>query len=613
MRRIFLAAFCVLFFLNQVVIAGDFRFSPRANKAHLIQWRAWSRSSLDEARSQNKPVLLSLSAVWCHWCHVMDETTYSDPVVTSFINENLVPIRVDSDMRPDIDSLYNQGGWPSTLVLMPGGEIIQGGTYIVPEEMVPWMKKAVAAYKGGKPDNTGEAGRAKEEKGRGSVAVPPAKSGIEKTVGYLKSEYDREHGGFGRSQKFPNPDAIDFLLSEVVRDRDEEAASMVARTLDEMARGEIRDAVEGGFFRYATGSDWSAPHYEKMLEVNAGIARNYAFAYQVFGKPLYRNILKETLTYVSKSLFDRKKSVFYGSQDADEKYYAAAERNGLTRPYVDTTVYAGPNARMISALIAAYGATGSTDFLKDAIRTADFMIRRLYSREGGVYRSFRDGDRQLEGLLADNVLCGLALIDLYNVTGKSEFIVLAQEIGRLLGKRFFDPENGRFRPSLDTTIVEPSTPGRLYDYEMVRANFEAAVFLERLYRYNGDRSLKQVADAVIARLDKGCERFGPAAAVCGSALRWEIQEPFEVVVVSHDRPGRFLSEVNRVFIPEKVVKVLSLKKDREEVKRLGYPLEEALYVCSVRRCLASVKRPQEVRKRVKKFMESLVPFSVHVR
>jgi uncharacterized protein YyaL (SSP411 family) len=612
MRRTFLAAFCLLFSLNQVVTAGDFRFSPHANKAHLIQWRAWNRSSLDEARGQNKPVLLSLSAVWCHWCHVMDETTYSDPVVISFINENLVPIRVDSDMRPDIDSLYNQGGWPSTLVLTPGGEIIQGGTYIVPEEMVAWMMKAVAAYKGGKPDNEGEAGNAKEEKGLGSVAAPPAKSGIEKTVGYLKSEYDKEHGGFGRSQKFPNPDAIDFLLSEVVRGRDDEAASMVTRTLDEMARGEIRDAVEGGFFRYATGSDWSAPHYEKMLEVNAGIARNYAFAYQVFGKPLYRSILKETLTYVSKSLFDRKKGVFYGSQDADEKYYAAAKRNGPTRPYVDTTVYAGPNARMISALIAAYGATGSTDFLKDAMRTADFMIRRLYSREGGVYRSFRDGDRQLEGLLADNVLCGLALIDLYNVTGKSEFIVLAQEIGRLLEKRFFDPENGRFRPSLDTTIVGPSTPGRLHDYEMARANFEAAVFLERLYRYNGDRSLKQVADAVIARLDRGCERFGPAAPVCGSALRWEIQEPFEVVVVSRDRPGRFLSEVNRVFIPEKVVKVLSLKKDREEVKRLGYPVEEALYVCSGRRCLASVKRPQEVRKRLKKFMKSLVPFSVHV-
>lgn len=607
MRRIFLAFFCALFFLNQVVFAGDFRFSPRPNKANLIHWRTWSKSSFDEARRQNKPVFLSLSAVWCHWCHVMDETTYSDPGVISFINENLIPIRVDADLRPDIDSLYNQGGWPSTLVLTPGGEIIQGGTYIVPEEMASWLMRAVTEYKGGK------ARSAREEKDRASDSAPPSRSALSKTVEYLKSEYDKEHGGFGRTQKFPNPDAIDFLLSEVVRNRDDEAASMVTKTLDEMARGGIHDAVGGGFFRYATDQDWSAPHYEKMLELNAEIARNYACAYQVFGKPLYRSILEKTISYIKKSLFDSKKGVFYGSQDADERYYSAAKRNGLRPPYVDKTVYSGPNARMISALVAAYGATGSADFLKDALRTADFMIRNIYSREDGVYRSYEDGNRRLKGLLSDNVLFGLALIDLYGASGKSEFISRAEDIGRLMKGRFFDPERGLFRPALDTTIVEPSTPGRLSEYTAAGANFRAAVFLEKLSRYNGDASLKQIAGTVIASLNRGCERFGPQAAVCGSALRWETQEPFEVAVVSGGRPGRFLPEINRVFIPEKIIRVLSLTKDGEKIKSLGYPAEDALYICAGRRCLGSVKRPEEVRERVKKFIESLVPLPVPVR
>jgi uncharacterized protein YyaL (SSP411 family) len=605
MKRIFLASLCAFFLLNQAAAASDFRFSPRPNKAHLIHWRLWSLGALNEARREGKPVFLSLSAVWCHWCHVMDETTYSDDGIMRFINENFIPIRVDADMRPDVDSLYNQGGWPSTLVLSPDGEIIKGGTYITPEEMVPWLARAVASYNSDKRPHAGKLGETREERGPISDFVTPARSDVARVVGYLKAEYDREYGGFGRGQKFPNPGAIDFFLSEYVRSGDKEAAEIVARTLDEMSRGEIYDTVEGGFFRYATGRNWSNPHYEKILELNAEIARNYAFAYQVLGKPSYKMILKRTIGYVRTTLFDRKKGVFYGSQDADEKYYAAARREALREPYVDTTIYAGPNARMISALAAAYGATGSRDFLDGAVRTADFMLRKLYSHEDGVYRSHRDGNNQLRGLLADNVLFGLALIDLYGVTGKGEYIIVAQDIGRLLERRFFDPARGLFRSALDTAIVEPTNPGALREYTEVRDNFEAAVLLEKLSHFGGTESLRQVARDAISRMNADCERFGPAAALCGTALTWELRDPYEVVVVSDGNPGRFLSELNRVFIPEKVVKILSLKKEAEEIKRLGYPPEEAVYLCAGRRCLASVKRPQDVRNKVREFLEAL--------
>ena len=614
MKRILLVALCAVLLLHQGASASDFRFSPHPNKARLIHWRDWSTVSLDEARGEGKPILLSLSAVWCHWCHVMDETTYSDEAVIRFINENFIPIRVDADMRPDIDSLYNQGGWPSTVVLTPGGEIVRGGTYIVPEEMVPWLAKAVASYKdGSRPGRIDTQRAATGEPAPIPDAVPPVKSDIARTSRYLKAEYDGEYGGFGRGQKFPNPAAIDFFLSEYVRSGDREAAEIVTKTLDKMKRGEIHDPTEGGFFRYATGREWSAPHYEKMLGLNAEIARNYAFAYQVFGKPSYEATLKETLGYVRKSLYDPGQGVFYGSQDADEEYYAAVRRKGLKRPSVDATVYAGPNARMISALVAAYGATGTRDFFEDAVRAAEFMIRTLYSREDGVYRFHRDGNRQLRGLLADNVLFGLALIDLYRVTGKGEYIAVAQDVGRLLVRRFFDPARGRFRSALDTTIVEPSHPGALHEYTGARDNFEAAVFLEELSRYRGTESLRQIARDVISRVNKDCDRFGPAAAVCGIALTWEHREPFEVVVVADGDPGKFLSEVNRVFIPEKVVKILSLKKDAEEIKRLGYPREEALYLCAGRRCLASVGRPEDVRVKVKKFVEALASPSVSAR
>lgn len=125
---------------------SDFRFSPKPNNARLIRWRHWEREALEEAGKRGTLILLSISAVWCHWCHVMDETTYSDLEVIDFINRNLIPIRIDADLRPDIDSLYNQGGWPSTLILTPDGEILYGGTYISPQDMRLTLSKILEIH-----------------------------------------------------------------------------------------------------------------------------------------------------------------------------------------------------------------------------------------------------------------------------------------------------------------------------------------------------------------------------------------------------------------------------------------------------------------------------------
>jgi uncharacterized protein YyaL (SSP411 family) len=372
MRKFSSAVFFALFILVQGASA-DFRFSPHSNKAGLIQWRSWNMATLEEAKRKDKPILLSLSAAWCHWCHVMDDTTYSDDDVIRFINENFIPVRVDADMRPDIDSLYNQGGWPSTLVLRATGDIVHGSTYIPRGEMIPWLKRSLTFYR----ERSGDVGKGKRERAPDSSASPPESSDIEKTVRLLESEFDEKYGGFSGPQKFPNPDAINFLLTEFARKGDAEAKEFVIKTLDEMAQGEIHDAVDGGFFRYATRSNWSSPHYEKMLDLNAGIARNYAFAYQVFRKPLYREITIETMDYVTGTLLDSRIGLFYGSQDADEQYYTSGKRAGLRHPNIDAVFYAGPNARMISALVAAYGATGRAGYLKYATRAADSMIRDL--------------------------------------------------------------------------------------------------------------------------------------------------------------------------------------------------------------------------------------------
>jgi uncharacterized protein len=600
MRRFAAAILSVFIFISQTALASDFRFSPRPNKADVVHWRQWGLDPFSEAKRLQRPVLLALSAVWCHWCHVMDETTYSDMDVIAYINENFIPVRVDADMRPDIDSLYNQGGWPSTLVLTPEGNIVRGSTYILPEDMVSWLKKGIAAFRS---DERGiEEKREKRPEQAGEATTKS--EDLKRIVKTLRSAFDRQHGGFGVTQKFPNPEAIDFLVSELTRSGDEETKEMISLTLDRMWEGAIHDDIGGGFFRYSTRPDWSSPHYEKMLELNAGIARNYALASLALAKNIYRKVLDDAFGYIMDNLYDRKTGVFYGSQDADEVYYTSKTRGGPP-PHIDTTIYAGPNAQMITALVAASGATGSKEYLEQAEKAAVFMVLNLYSEKEGVYRYYRDGDKHLAGLLADNVLFGSALIDLYNATGDKRFIDTSLDVARLLAGKFFDSQQGLFRTNVETTGIGPSDPGGLMEYNATVSNLRAAVFLFRISGYQEDAKLKELASRAIARTKDDCERIGPAAGFCGTAFEWQLLEPLEVLIITAGGPERFLAEVNGIYIPRKVVKVLSLKKDEAAIERLGYPLTECLYLCAGKKCFAAVTGPEEVAAEVRKYVAGL--------
>ena len=599
MRNFAAAILSVFIFISQAAAASDFRFSPRPNKADLIHWRQWGEDALSEAKRLQRPVLLALSAVWCHWCHVMDETTYSDADIIAFINETFIPVRVDADMRPDIDSIYNQGGWPSTLVLTPEGNIVRGSTYIPQEDMVSWLKKGVAAYRDDDRRGIGEKRPKKFEQASTANAAD-----LQRTVDALRSAFDRQHGGFGMAQKFPNSEAIDFLLSEFIWRGDDETKEMITLTLDNMAAGGIHDNVGGGFFRYATRPDWSSPHYEKLLDLNAELTKNYALAFLSLGKNDYRKVLDGTLGYIMNNLYDRKTGVFYASQDADEGYYTAKKREGPP-PRIDTTIYAGPNAQMITTLVAAFSATGSKGYLERAEKAAGFMIRNLYSQKKGVYRYYLEGNKHLTGLLADNVLFGSALIDIYNATGDRRYIDTAQDVAHLLAGEFFDSRQGSFRTSRETTPFGPSEPGGLMAYNAAVLNLRAAVFLLRISAYQEDEKLKDLASCAIARTKDDCERIGPAAGSCGMAFQWLLRKPLEIVIITVGGPERFLAAVNGIYIPQKVVKVLSLTKDKAAIVRLGYPLRESLYLCSARKCFASVTEPWKVAAEVKKYMGGL--------
>ncbi|RMG05324.1 MAG: thioredoxin domain-containing protein, partial [Nitrospirae bacterium] len=453
---------------------SGFRFSPNPNRAAEIKWKQWGKEAFEEARSSKKPVLLSLSAVWCHWCHVMDETTYSDLRIIEFINRYFVAIRVDSDMRPDIDAIYNQGGWPSTVFLSPEGVILDGGTYIPPDEMLLRLKRVLERYRNGNYRNA----QTKEENTKEEPPVSAVSIGLINSIKEMLLRYhDRRYGGFGGYQKFPNPSAIDFLLDySVTVGKDKELDSAVKITLDGMANGEIHDKIEGGFFRYSTRRDWSAPHYEKMLETNGNMLSNYARAYRRYGDKKYLKMLDDIVRYVKNNLTGEN-GEFYGSQDADEAYYKSSNRDKSNKPAVDKTVYTDRASVMVMGLLDAYNATLDEKYLSLARRGIGFLKDKLYHPEVGVYHYYRGGKVHVSGLLRDNALFGLASISFYNVTGKREYLELAQELETIIYRDYL--KDGKLLITLKKPVLSQWLKGPYYHYNERMIWYETLYFLKK--------------------------------------------------------------------------------------------------------------------------------------
>src|SRR2546427_53388 len=354
--------------------AEEFHFSPRANRASEINWHPWSQEAFDEARHTGRPILLSISAVWCHWCHVMDETTYSHPGVIDIINREYVPVRVDNDVRPDINQRYNMGGWPTTAFLTASGDILTGGTYLPPDQMASSLIRVADYYRANQTDIASRALEARKRAASGVArSVGELEPGLVDTIlDAVKSAYDPEYGGFGNAPKFPQADAILLLLEQSVLRSDDQLRQMAVHTLEQMTGGGTYDHVEGGFFRYSTTQDWSVPHFEKMLEDHAGLIEALALAGMT-------DALDKTTGYLDAVLRDQKTGLYAGSQDADEHYYAmdAEERKQTPPPYVDRRVYTSWNA----ALAVAYLDAGRRDV---AAKLLDSLFKRAYRRGEGM-------------------------------------------------------------------------------------------------------------------------------------------------------------------------------------------------------------------------------------
>jgi hypothetical protein len=299
-----------------------------------VNWREWGDQAFAQAREQDKPILLDIGAVWCHWCHVMDRESYENPEVARLINEHYVAVKVDRDERPDIDSRYQtavsalsgQGGWPLTAFLTSEGKPFYGGTYFPPEDQYgrPGMRRVLEAvaqsYKAQRAQVLESAQKISEalagverlERGDKNTEEEILKALIESIGGM----HDAQFGGFGNAPKFPHPSALDLLLEAYLDTRQTWLLTVVTNTLEHMGCGGVYDQLGGGFHRYAVDERWIVPHFEKMAYDNAGLLVNYLRAYQATGNRFFRDIAKGILSFVE-NVLSNPQGGFYASQDAD--------------------------------------------------------------------------------------------------------------------------------------------------------------------------------------------------------------------------------------------------------------------------------------------------------
>src|SRR5271157_888280 len=328
----------------------------RASSAYLrsamhqpIRWQEWGEEAFAAAQRENKPMLLDIGAVWCHWCHVMDRESYDDPQVAAIVNEHFIAVKVDRDERPDIDSRYQaavqavsgQGGWPLTAFLTPDGKPFYGGTYFPPNDGYgrPSFRRVLLsianAYREKNSDVVEQAkmvesaiAQAESFDGRGGKISARVIAAIQESAVKM---FDSEHGGFGRAPKFPHPSALDLLIEHYARaasprGADEgvrpytnaaELRNLIVTTLEHMAKGGVYDQLAGGFHRYSVDERWVVPHFEKMCYDNSELLKNYVHAYQATGVEFFADVARDIIRWMDEWLSDRERGGFYASQDAD--------------------------------------------------------------------------------------------------------------------------------------------------------------------------------------------------------------------------------------------------------------------------------------------------------
>ena len=495
--------------------------APRA----ALQWAELTPATFARAKAERRFIVMDGSAEWCHWCHVMEATTYHDPKVAELLRDHFIQVKVDVDARPDIEERYGDYGWPATVLFSPDAEELgKYRGYIPPEDFLEILKEVIARASDATPRPDANA----------AAASPlPDTPLAEETLAWiehaadveLEEYWDPKEGGWGRMPKVPLGDDNTWALFRS-KGGDAVLGEHLAVVLEK--ERSIMDPVWGGIYQYSVANDWVHPHYEKLMVFNAGALENYASAYALTKNPAHLNAARSIQRYLEGFLRSAE-GAFHGTQDADlnahepgspflsgEKYYALddAHRRALGVPRVDPHEYASDNGLAIAAYVSLFEATRDEAALDTAKRAASMVLSSHGTARGGLTHdadgssTTRPASKNLH--LADNATFGWGLMRIFDVNRDPKILEAAAAIGDFMLKELADPRGGGFF----ATTEDPDAVGI---FKIRRKPFDE----------------NTIALRFLAKLAKGTAKQGERI-LFGLILRQSGLQELEEVVVAPD-------------------------------------------------------------------------------
>lgn len=501
-----------------------------------VSWQPWGREAFEFARDNDRPILLSINAVWCYWCHEMDSGAYADRDVIKFVNTHFTPVRVDTDHRPDVNARYNVGGWPTTSFLTPHGGFMAGATYLPPDQLLAMLDEVRRAYSERKPELYEQGNdilrQRREHAGRVSAGRDPDAGVVDAISRRVAGTYDASNGGFGLEPKFPSTPMLRLLLHRYRATEERFYRVMLEKSLDAIVGGDLRDRIDGGFFRFTTGSDWTQAQYEKMAEDNVALAGVLMDAGIILERRDYLRVAGETVDYICGTLYDPSAMGVRGSQGAHSEYYAGSPqvRSQSAAPAVDPFCYVSVTAQAVSLLLGAAWklgrpelsgtAAGLLDGLLDASENGN--LPHAYTASGALPQD--EGD-----LLVDWANLLVAALDGYDALTRraARYLKAAERAAQVLLDRFLDGAHGGF---WDVESGQERL-GYLHAREKPLAeNTRAAVGMMRLHHATLDDRYRQTARHTLSAYVDANRDYGELAADYAVAVDQYLHPVVEVTV-----------------------------------------------------------------------------------
>ncbi|WP_339738800.1 thioredoxin domain-containing protein [uncultured Sunxiuqinia sp.] len=633
-----------------------------------VNWMPWGDKALKQARDENKLLLISIGYAACHWCHVMEHESFEDPEVARVMNQHFVCIKVDREERPDVDQIYmsavqlmtQRGGWPLNAIALPDGRPIWGGTYFQKEVWVNALEQ-IHAYHRQHPERALEYAERLGEGIRESNLVPISKNSQPVELDHLKAavqrwkpNFDRQEGGSQGAPKFMMPNNLQFLLRWAHQMQDEETQQHVENSLDKMAMGGLYDQLGGGFARYSTDAQWKVPHFEKMLYDNGQLLSVYAQAFQQTQKPLYREVVEQTIEFLNRELLSPENG-FYSSLDADSEgeegkfyvwqkpelqkllgdefhlfadYYQVNEtgyweegnyillrrqsdetvaakhqlsvdqlkqkidewkqillpvREQRIRPGLDDKILTSWNALAISGLVNAYRAFGDAGYLKLAEENLQFLKEKQLDPDGSLRHSYKNGISKIDGFLEDYALLIQALMDLFETTGKLNYLEDAQQLTDKTFRDFFDRDKDffYFSPITQTDLIDRSI--EVHDNVIPASNSVMANNLFRLGHLAGQTNYLKIAETMLSKLVEDFQNY-PSGYSNWLQLGLNFTGNQFEVAVTGEKAITKLREIQKHYLPNALfcagtgASDLTLLKDRLAVGKT------LIYICQNQTC-----------------------------